>query len=786
LVERSRSGRGAHVWIFFKKPILAAKARLFGALLLEHGMISVNLPSFHFFDRMYPSQDTSRGIGSLVALPLQGQALKNGNSAFVDENWNAYSDQWSILFHTPRLDEEEISDFIMKMNVNPAKELYRPKPWNRKESFNREDVVGKLHITLANGIYVDILNAAPRLQNQIRSLAVLDNPIFYRNRNAGRSNYNQFSTIYLGEDVDGYIHIPRGQLDLLKEKCKVSCISTVICDKREKGRPIRVSFKGKLRPEQDSAAASMLSYDNGILDAATAFGKTVVSSYLIAQRGVSTLILLRSKSLLKQWEKSLIEFLDIDENAPIYTTASGRTKTRKSLIGTFQAGQNKMSGIIDIAMIGSICNQLDEQGKIPSYGLVIFDECHGAASVQAQKILAHIDAKYVYGVTATPERSDSLEKIIFMMIGPIRHQYTIKERAKATGIKQFVYPRFTRVSNPYGIELDINKAYELISNSSSRNDQIVSDISECIERKRSPVVLTRLKKHAEYLFDRLQGMADHVLLLYGDNTDRQNYEIQTELHNISDQESLILIATGSILGEGFDLPRLDTLMLVSPMKFEGRIVQYAGRIGRIYAGKQNVIIYDYVDSHIGYFDHQYKQRLKAYAAMEYQIMSPASVPGKQEANAIYSAENYIDIFERDLVEAESEVIIASPYLTIEKVERFIRIMKCRQEAGITVTVVTMDPMQHDMFDENVQQMLINKMKALGVIVLSTADEGDHYAVFDRKLVWHGGMNLLGKEDTWDNMIRTMDEKAAEELIQLSVSSENGIIEKNEALSEKVR
>ena len=323
LVERSRSGRGAHVWIFFKKPVSASLARNFGFLLLDKGLASINLKSFHYYDRMYPSQDATSGIGNLIALPLQGRALKDGNSAFVDKNWNAYPDQWDVLLkRTEKLDIDDIERLMAKWQGELAQATgisaavtvqNRPKPWKKKDGFVKSDVVGNMHIVLGAGIYVDTLNLMPRLQNQVRSMAAFDNPIFYKNKRLGYSNYNNFSAVYMGKDVDGYIAIPRGLRDHLILSAKEAGIEVETEDQREKGRPIRVSFRGDLKTQQDLAAHRLLEHDHGVLSAATAFGKTVVCSYLIAERKVNTLILLQSKDLLEQWVEELNKFLAIDE-----------------------------------------------------------------------------------------------------------------------------------------------------------------------------------------------------------------------------------------------------------------------------------------------------------------------------------------------------------------------------------------------------------------------------------------------------------------------------------------
>ena len=475
LIERSRSGKGAHVWIFFQKAISASLARNFGFLLLDKGSASINLKSFHYYDRMYPSQDVASSIGNLIALPLQGQALKNGNSAFVDKNWNVYPEQWDILLNrTEKLSIEDIEKYMAKWQAELAESKgklagtdikNRPKPWKKKCEFMKEDVVGKLHMVLSNGVYVDTLNLMPRIQNQIRSLAAFDNPEFYKNKRLGYSNYYNFSAVYLGKDIDGYIQVPRGFRERISEECTKAGIPVEISDQRETGRPIRVSFNGDLRLQQELAAEQLLRHSDGVLEAATAFGKTVVCSYLIAERKVNTLILLQSKDLLTQWVDELNKFLDIREELPEYETKTGRKKKRDSTIGILHGTKNTLTGIIDVAMVGSMYGKGKFQNLKYSYGMVIVDECHHAASHTYMEVLQKISAKYVYGVSATPKRGDHLDKIIYMMLGPLRHRFTALDRAEEQGIGHYFVPRYTRVIDTVESRNDINKAYSLISTS---------------------------------------------------------------------------------------------------------------------------------------------------------------------------------------------------------------------------------------------------------------------------------------------------------------------------------
>ena len=777
LVERSRSGRGAHVWIFFKKAIPAGVARNFGFLLLDKGSASINLKSFHYYDRMYPSQDVANGIGNLIALPLQGQALKNGNSAFIDENWNAYPNQWDILFNnTEKLSIKEIEQYMGKWReelaenkekVYDADRYTRPKPWRKKCEFFKEDVVGKIHIVLSNGIYIDTLNLMPRIQNQIRSLAAFDNPEFYKNKRLGYSNYYNFSAVYLGKGIDGYIQIPRGLREKIIEECEKAGIPIDVSDEREIGHPIRVDFKGDLRTQQELAAEKLLSHSDGVLSAATAFGKTVVCSYLIAERKVNTLILLQSKDLLNQWIDELNKFLEIREEPPEYITKTGRKKKRQDVIGVLHGNKNTLTGIIDVAMVGSMYKKGEFNDLVNSYGMVIMDECHHAASKTSIELLQKINAKYVYGVSATPKRGDDLDKIIYMLLGPLRHKFTSLERAQEQGIGHYFIPRYTRVVDNIESKNDINKAYNLISDSKVRNEMIIEDVRSCVNKKQTPVILTRFKDHAKYLYDGLKNMADHVFLLYGDNSDKKNADIRAELKKIPQDETLILIATGQKIGEGFDFPRLDVLMLAAPVSFEGRLEQYVGRLNRDYEGKEAVYVYDYIDSHIRFFDRMYAKRLRTYKKIGFSIWTEDK-QSKQTINAIYDSGNYTEKFERDLVEAEKTIVISSPNISQDKIERFIYLIKERQEEGIKVTVITTDPEEIIYENSDICYELIREMEQIGINIITKTEVEERFAVIDDELVWHGGMNLLGKVDVWDNLMRIKNQEVAAELLEMLI------------------
>ncbi len=766
LIERSRSGHGAHAWILFKEFVPATLAREFGLLLMEKGAQSINLKSFRYYDRMFPTQDHSEGLGNLVALPLQGQALKQGNSAFVDENWNPYYDQWKLLRTVHQLSKNEIEEYIYKwkeelsipqdlLTINPGKRI---KPWKKDENFHNEDVIEKISIVLADGIYVDTLNLKPRIQNQIRRLAAFDNPIFYKNHNLGYSNWNQPRVIYLGEDLDDYIKIPRGLLETLINKCHSSNIEYELIDKREKGKPINVRFTGQLRDEQLPAASNLLKYDNGVLNAATAFGKTVVSSYLISQRKVNTLIIMQSVSLINQWVDELHHFLEINEDLPMYKTKSGKEKQRKDLIGVLHGSKNTLTGIIDVVSVNSIYDKEGNSRLDQTYGMVIVDECHHGASHVFEEVLRQINSKYVYGVSASDKRIDRLEKKVYMQLGPIRHQYTSRERIEKQTIDHYVYPRFTRVMPLADSKNDLNSAYALISKNEDRNNMIISDIKKCIEENRTPIILTRYKEHAKSLYESLKkDVLDHTYLIYGDRTLKENEETRKTILSLPHDEPFILVATSQSVGEGFNVPKLDTLFLTSPVSGEPLVDQFLGRINRDYKYKESAIVYDYVDSHIHYFNNMYKKRLSAYRKIGFDVIADI-VENKQDANHIYNYSDYLEIFRQDIHEANKSIIISSPQLDEKKVLSFIELIKDRQEKGISVIVFTKQT------DDPYTNHLIDLLYGNGVFVEIYPDLDSYFAIMDQEIVWHGGMNLLGKSNIYDSLMRVKSHTIAEELI----------------------
>ena len=788
LVERSRSGKGAHVWIFFSDPIQASKARKFGESLLRKGAESVSLKNFTYYDRMMPMQDflPEGKLGNLIALPLQGRALRNGNSAFVDESWNTYKDQWKRLRETRRLSEKEVDDLIklwcpdddaMSIFQNDVVEdtaagqtplLFGQTPASTNRDFHAEDADGSVKIILSDGIYVNKKGLKNRMQNAIRRIAAYSNPQFFQTLKLGFSTKDTPRIVYNGYDEGDYIVIPRGCYDELISQLSVADVRYDVVDKRQKGRKIDIHFNGDLYPEQQIAAEKMLYNDIGVLAAATAFGKTVLGAYLIAQKKVNALVLVHNVEIMNNWIKDLNSFLTINEELPTYTTPKGRVKKRSSLIGTFSSQKDATTGIIDIAMITSLGREDNINEIVRNYGMVIVDECHHAAAVTHENVLRAVTARYVYGMSATINRGDKQDKKMFMQLGPIRHRYTAKERAQKQGIGHYIYPRFTRLVDLNQSE-DKNPAdyYRLIMQSELRNMQIVSDVIDCVKRGRTPVVMTKYKEHAQKLYDMLQGVADHVFLLQGGKSLKERAAIREQMAAVRADESLVLVAIGQYVGEGFNYPRLDTMLLAMPISFEGNVEQHAGRLNRDYEGKKDAIIFDYIDQHIPTLKRMYYKRLRAYKKIGYEVCS--EVTDKQEvANSIFDSQNYFDVFEKDVVSASKSIVISSPSFSFKKVNWLCAESEHLQLRGVSVVVLTLDPEDYPEDGRDQHKSHIEHLVSSGVNVIPRHKYRERFAIIDKSLVWYGSMTLLSNEKDDDSLMRINNPAVAEELLEFAV------------------
>ena len=696
-VERSRSGNGAHVWFFFSRPVLAADARRLGSGLLTRTMSVRHELSFSSYDRLFPAQDTvpKGGFGNLIALPFQGQAQKAGNSLFVDEDFVPYADQWAYLSTLPKITPKQMNECLQTLcqngDVGELADGDEPEtPWLRRRTrrkLTNGDFPLQARPVLSQMIYLEKEGFSQEALNAIKRLAAFPNPEFRSKQAMRLPVYGVPRILDCGYQNDHWLGIPRGCRDALAELLERYEVPAVWEDRRNEGRAIDVSFTGTLREEQMPAAQALLQEEMGVLSAATAFGKTVIGAWLIGQRKTNTLILVQSSALLEQWKASLEQFLEIREVLPEPPKKRGRKK-QQPLIGQVGAGKNTRSGIVDIAIMQSLFEGEERSVKpfVAEYGMVLVDECHHVAAFTFEQVLKTAEARYIYGLSATPVRKDGHHPIIFMQCGPVRYLVDAKRHAQKRTFDHFVIPRFTRTRLPEA--KDIQTMYAGVAENDGRNDLLVGDAVKLVREGRTPILLTERKEHAALLASMLEQQIKNVFLLVGSDKQKEKREKLAALQSIPAEEELAVVATGKYVGEGFDSPRLDTLLLAMPISWKGTLAQYAGRLHRNYEGKNEVRIYDYVDIHVPTLERMYHKRMKGYAELGYQIKFGAR---DHDVSTIYDGAAALTAFEEELSGAVKSAVIVSPYVQKSRVKRLLPLLAELSACGVSITVHTGAP-----------------------------------------------------------------------------------------------
>jgi superfamily II DNA or RNA helicase len=620
-LERSRSGCGGHVWIFFETPLPASLARKLGAAILTRTMERRHQLGLDSYDRFFPSQDTmpKGGFGNLIALPLQNLPRRNGNSVFLNADLIPHADQWTFLSGIRRMQfadveaivcEAERSDKIIGVRRSVTDDELAEDPWTLPPSKKKKDeaIPGPLppsvRVTRSNLVYVEKDGLPPAILNRLHRLAAFQNPEFYRAQAMRLSIFGKPRVIRCAEEFPRHIALPRGCLDEVTTFFKSHNIKIEIDDQRFIGQPLDATFHGQLRSDQQAAASAMLAHDDGILCATTAFGKTVVGAWLIAARKVNTLVLVHRRQLLDQWRERLAAFL----NLPIKT------------IGQIGGGRRRASGIVDVAVIQSLNRKQVVDDVVADYGHVIIDECHHLSAVSFEQVLRQVKARYITGLTATPQRKDGHHPIIIVQCGPIRYRVDAREQALARPFKHIVIPRPTNFRLPPSTEKpEMHELYAGLATNKARNDLIALDLIRAIKSGRSPVLLTERTSQVDDFAARLNGLVKHIVVLKGGMGAKQRRAVAKQMAAIPNNEERVLLATGRYIGEGFDDARLDTLFLAMPISWRGTLQQYVGRLHRLHDGKLEVIVYDYVDGCVPVFSAMYSKRVRGYEAVGYMI-----------------------------------------------------------------------------------------------------------------------------------------------------------------------
>ncbi len=621
-LEISRSGQGAHAWVFFASAVSARDARRLGTSIISHACTRTRQLQLTSYDRLFPNQDTmpKGGFGNLIALPLQKHPRERGFSVFVDADLQPYPDQWAFLASVARMPAHDIEPTILRatggahpLDVTFIDDEDLATPWKRdsKPAKLAGLMPKSLTVVLANQIYFEKAQLPQALANRLIRLAAFQNPEFYRAQAMRMSVWDKPRIIGCAENFPRHIALPRGCFDAARDLLVDNGIRLDLRDERHAGTTIAVGFSGTLRPDQEAAVAAMLDHDAGVLCAPTAFGKTVTAAAIIARRGVNTLVLVHRTELLKQWQVRLAAFLDVG----------------KDVIGVIGGGKNKPTGQIDIAVMQSLSRQCEVDSLVESYGQVIVDECHHVGAASFDAILRRAKAKHVVGLTATPIRRDGQQPIIFMQCGPIRHKAAQPLDAPHD---LAVTPQFIESPIALPAEAGIQDVFRHLAQDAARTAAIASAITDAFRQGRKVLALTERTEHIDAIRTALADQVPEPFVLHGRMSKKQRAALIAALDALSPDAPRVLLATGKLVGEGFDHPPLDTLVLAMPVSWKGTLQQYAGRLHREHVSKTDVRIIDFVDTGHPALLRMWDKRQRGYRTMGYRIDSGAPSVGRFE------------------------------------------------------------------------------------------------------------------------------------------------------------
>lgn len=759
-IERSRSGNGAHVWILFNEPVKARTARGLGNAILTEAMEREGRMSFKSYDRFFPNQDfmPAGGFGNLVALPLQGRARKDGNSVFVNDDFVPFRNQWEYLQDMKKMSAEEVERLISRYDKGPLGELSKSSevtPWERPQPrpMTNADFPKAITITRSSGIYIPTENLSAKAINHLKRLAAFKNPEFYAKLGMRLPVYNLPRIISCSEITDDYLMPPRGCEEAAVDFFKSNGVEVGIEDKTNPGQRIDVEFMGSLYEEQQRAIEALEAHRCGTLYATTAFGKTVTAAALIARKKVNTLILVHTKALLDQWRERLEEYLSTDFQHEEHHKGRGRRKKFQQF-GALSSTENTLNGKIDIALLQSCMSDNEVKQFVRDYGMVIVDECHHAPAVNFERVLREVNARFVYGLTATPIRKDGHQPIIFMQCGEIRYTADSKSQQTQQSFRRLLIPRFTSHRNLKADGGNYAQVIDELIESESRNKQILDDIASNLAEGRTPIILTARTMHVDLLAQECRKICTNVIRLVGNDSAKAKREVMEQLSLVPTDEPLVVVATGKYVGEGFDLPRLDTLMLALPVSWKGLIAQYTGRLHRNYPGKSETRIYDYIDLRVPICDSMYRKRLHGYKAVGYSIaIANEGLFAEPTPETIFDATTFERPFHEDLSKARQSIIISTTRLRWNRTPRIIELLAAASLRGVGITIIISETDHREL-----------ELQAMGFNILHRPTYKMQCAVIDQRIGWYGSVNLVGRSLANSNVIRMVSSEFANALI----------------------
>jgi len=610
-LERSRSGEGAHVWMFFSGPVAASAARRVGAYLLREAMTvraEIDLASY---DRLFPAQDfmPNGSFGNLIALPLQGACRRRGTTVFLDPSTlRPFDDQWAFLSALGRSSPEAIesmAESVRQVAAGPLEPTYRP-PRGQQTPKAPATIMADAGAMLS----IDRIGLPPALLAGLKHLASLHNPDYYEKERLRLSTWKtpRFLRCY-GESFDRLL-LPRGLREAAEAVVAEAGSRLIVRERHPDLARIDVHLQATLPAGQQEALTELCRHDLGVLVAPPGAGKTVLACAVIAHRAVPTLVIVDRQPLLEQWRERLVTHLGMN----------------RKQIGVVGAGRSRPHGVVDIAMVQSLAKRDDVAGLTAGYGLVVVDECHHVPATTFERVVRDIGAPAWLGLTATPYRRDGLEGLITMYCGPFRHRMGERQTEDSDFVRALIVHRTDHMAAPAEADdvggptqASIQSVFRGLVEDEDRTRLICADVAEAARSGRNCLVLSQWTEHIARLRTMLEELGLSVDVLQGGVGKKARREITDRLAAARSGDGVVLLATGSFLGEGFDCPPLDTLFLAFPIAFRGRLVQYVGRVLRPIDGKARVEVHDYVDARVPVLARMHSKRLTAYASLGFEV-----------------------------------------------------------------------------------------------------------------------------------------------------------------------
>lgn len=734
-VEISQSGLGAHVWIFFEQPVKAKNARKIGDFILNKAFVCSNGISLKSFDRFFPSQDLLEkgGYGNLIALPLDGSLISEGKTVFVDDNKLPYENQIAFLSSVKKLTVAEVEILLEK--IKQANEIdILPKNVTKNLQLKSSDFLDKVVVYYNNDLQISKNILSTKAMKYMMRLGSVVNNEFYDKQRMRQSTYNTPRVWQLFKEEENFINIPRGCLKDLILIFEFLKIEYEIIDRREEGQEIEVELCKNLRSDQETALVNIMCEENGVFVAPPGFGKTVIAAALISEYKRNTLVLVNNVSLIDQWKERLNEFLQVNYEY----------KKEKDKFGVYYGAKKKLTGNIDIASIHSFDDSVESNEILSKYGMIIVDEVHHLAARTFERVLRNTNTKYIYGLTATPKRSDRNEKIIYKTIGDIiyEHQNTHSELSK------ILIPKITnfRLTSKDKLLSYVEQCNKLVSNE-ERNKLIIEDIKTCILKKKNIILLSERIEHIRCLYEKISEFCNNVYIINGQMKMSEKKEVSQQISNIC-EDGYIILATGKYIGEGFDLPSLNTLFITMPFKWEGTLSQYVGRIHRTVADKTEVCVYDYVDLKVPMFSKMFGKRLRSYKKHNYKLNNEFF----GQDTILFDKNSYKPKLIEDIRCAKKEIV-----LLINNYD-----VRCLSNIIIEAQ------------DLCIRILSLNNFEELNVkdynVIIEKCNSNGNAIIIDGEVIWYGDINPF-KENIYDDSIMRIDDEVYAKEIILEVKNQ---------------